>query len=154
MIISECKCELCCQGELPGKNSHLLSEFIIKETINKPSKANSSSRGHELLFNIMPNQGVGLYFQGSATEEAKTHLKKEEFTDEELPLLNTMKNPLTDNYLVCAKCEDRFKPVEDNFKIIYDKILSHIKTKGDGDEKFELSETEQLHSQLFLYTNL
>lgn len=157
MIISDCKCELCCEGELPGKESHLLSEFIIKETINKSSKANASgknSKGHELLFNIMPDKGVGLFFRGSATEEAKTHLKKEEFGDEELPALSTMKNPLTDKYLVCAKCEDRFQSVEDNFKIIYDKLLSDIEEKPPEKKEFTLSETEQIETQLFLYTNL
>jgi len=157
MIIKDCQCELCCEGELPGVESHLLSEFIIKEAINKRSKANASgngSKGHELLFTIMPTRGVGLYFRGSATEESKKYLNKNEFTDEELPALSKMINPLTDKYLVCAKCEDLFKPVEDDFKIIYDKLMSHIKGKVEGITKFNLSKNEKVLSELFLLTNL
>lgn len=121
MIIANCECELCCKGSLPGVESHLLSEFIIKEATNRDVKANASGKGpkgQEMLFNIMPDKGVGLFFRGSGTEQAKDILKKEDFSDSEVEELKQMENPLTDKQLVCSSCEKLFEPIEDSLKKI------------------------------------
>jgi hypothetical protein len=153
MIIAECSCKLCCTGELPGKESHLFSEMLIKETVNMPGKANYNRKNHELLFTISPLEGVDLFFGRNATQGFLDYTKIDELTDEEVEEFKAKENPLTDKYLVCSKCEDSFNPVENNFKKIYDNIIANTNNEPQKDF-FEVSESEKNWIDLFILMNI
>ena len=155
MIIKDCKCELCCEGDLPGVESHLFSEFLIKETINKQSKANAigkNAKGNELLFSISPLENAKLFIGRQSTEDGKRVLGKEEFTDEEVEELKSSENFLIDKYLVCTSCEKLFQPIENAFKEIYDLLLSEC--QKECTRYFELNEEQSVITELFFNMNI
>jgi hypothetical protein len=148
MVISNCDCKLCCEGKLPGVESHLFSEFLLKEMVNMPGKANAKGKNYELLFSLSPTKAVDLYFGRNATQGALDFVGKDTFEEEEVEKFQSDENPLTDKFLVCSSCEKLFQPVENEFKRIYDK-LTHF--KGDG---FPTSEEDRLWIELFLLMNI
>ncbi len=150
-MLVNCNCKLCCIGNLPGKESHLFSEMLIKETVNAPGRANVKGKNYELLFTISGSFEKDLFLGRSATDEYKEMTNVEEIPDEIVEQLRSKQNPLTDKNLVCAKCEDLFSPVESKFKEIYDRIL---KSSDNGDQSFDITSEESEYVELFLLLNI
>ena len=146
-------CKLCGSKKLPGVESHLFSEFLIKETANRPGKAHitgKSSKGNELLFSYSPFKKIKLYIGNQSTEAAERVLNKQRFTDEEVEYLQSdeNQNPLTDRYLVCYSCEKKFQPVEDSFKKIYNLLMS-----DSNKDNFKLNAEQSITTELFFNLN-
>lgn len=156
MLIHNCDCKLCCEGTLPGVESHLFSEFLLKEAVNQPGKANATgkgSKGQELLFTVSPIFGAEMFFRGPATQSALNFKGKQEFTDTEVEELRTLNNPLTDTNLVCSKCEKLFQPVENAFKNIYDKLTVEVNS-GNQRGYLELKGDQIGMTELFISMNI
>jgi len=105
MIIYDCQCNLCCSGDLPGVESHLFSEFLIKEAVNQDGKANVTgkhAKGNELIFAFSPYENTKNFIGRQSTEAGLKALQKKEFSDEEVEKLKTSENFLTDKYIVCS----------------------------------------------------
>lgn len=146
-------CKLCGSKKLPGVESHLFSEFLIKETANRPGKAHitgKSSKDNELLFSYSLFRKLKLYIGKQSTEAAEKVLNKERFTDEEVEYLQSdeNQNPLTDRYLVCYSCEKKFQPVEDSFKKIYNLLMS-----DSNKDNFKLNAEQSITTELFFNLN-
>lgn len=152
-MFNDCNCKLCCSGILPGKESHIFSNFLITETLYKEGKASpfkNFGRDHDLIFCIRPFDSINMYLKGSTTEEALKYLNKDEFNDEELEEIKKSENPLTDKLLVCSRCEDSFNPIETEFKKIYLKVINTTKNF----EEFTLNEAEYPIYKIFILLNI
>jgi len=152
-------CKLCGSKKLPGVESHLFSEFLIKETANRPGKAHitgENSKGNELLFSYSPFEKIKLYIGRQSTEAAEKVLNKERFTDEEVAYLQSDKNenPLTDTYLVCYSCEKLFQSVEDSFRKIYSLLMSECNNEEEVRKYFKLDEEQSITTELFFNLNI
>lgn len=110
-------CKLCRKKPANQTGSHIFSFFLIKGTVNEQGEA---KRDKEISFGISPTRFIDTYFGRSINPEKIEEVKGRELTTEEI---ESNKNPLTIDNLVCSDCEKRFGTVETYFKDrVYDKF--------------------------------
>lgn len=135
-------CPLCKEREANKKNTHYLTDSIIRSCLNK---SGSQDRGKGFYFEISGKPYLEFNFQQetSVTELIKA-LGREPTEDE---IVKAKSNPYSVDYVFCSECENRFSAIEGEFvKTILPKLRDSDLTNIDV---LEFSEVKLI--RLFFY---
>lgn len=104
-------CALCRNNEANKKNTHYLTDGIIKSCLNE---AGSSTREKGLYFDISSNTHfTRMNFQRATSRETLIKQLGRDLTDAEIK--EAYKKPYSVDYVFCNHCEDIFSEIEPEF---------------------------------------
>lgn len=135
------KCKLCLEKEANKKNTHYLTDSIIRLALNE---GGSNTREKGLYFDLSNNKGgVEFNFQRHTNSDEIRKEIKRDLTDDEIE--NAKEIPFSVDYIFCSDCEARFTNIESDF------IENHLDKfrKVDLDEIVQINIQEAELSRLF-----
>lgn len=135
------KCKLCLENEANKKNTHYLTDSIIRLALNE---GGSNTREKGLYFDLSNNKGgVEFNFQRNTNSEEIRKEINRELTDEEIE--NAKEIPFSVDYIFCSTCEDKFTNIE--FHFTENHLYKFRSVDLDEIEEIKIQETEA--SRLF-----
>ena len=139
-------CPLCNDKEGTKKNTHYLTDGIIRTTLNQEG---SNEREKGLYFNMSNISGsVEFNFQRATNVEKLEKGLGRETTDEEIERAKRI--PFSVDDVFCPSCEDVFTEIE---KKMFDNFLPKVrKVNLDGVSKLEFDEIKTI--RLFFYLQI
>jgi hypothetical protein len=138
-------CKLCQTREANKKNTHYLTDGIIRTALNQ---AGSNEREKGFYFDLSnDNPYVAFNFQrGTSVQNLEDALGRPA-TEEEIDQAKRI--PFSVDYVFCSECEDKFTKIESPF---LDKILPLFRDSDlSGTETIVLSRDETKLAKLFFY---
>ena len=116
------KCKLCQNHDADKKNTHYLTDKIIRSCLNVDG-VNDREKG--FTFDMSTgNPFIGFGFQRETSPELVEKALGREPTNEEIQ--EAKKNAFSVDYVFCKSCEDRFTAIEQEFiDTILDKLRGH-----------------------------
>lgn len=136
------KCALCQINEANKKNTHFLTDFIIRSCLNSDG---SNDREKGFYYNISPKTLFTEFnFQRNTQPEIIEREIGRAATDEEIE--KTKRISFAVDYIFCSNCEDIFTKIENEFAT---KFLAQFR-KTDLSDKNELVFTEASFRLFFL----
>jgi len=139
-------CALCQEREANKKNTHYLTDGIIRSCLNQDG---SGEREKGFYFDLSNNSAfVEFNFQRETSIPKLEESLGREATDEEIE--NAKEIPFSVDYVFCSVCEDLFTSIESDF---IDNILPRFRESDLNDnEEIEISECKEI--RLFFYLQL
>lgn len=139
-------CALCQEREANKKNTHYLTDGIIRSCLNQDG---SGEREKGFYFDLSNNSAfVEFNFQRETSIPKLEESLGRIATDEEIE--NAKKIPFSVDYVFCSVCEDLFTSIESNF---IDNILPKFRESDLNDNVvIEIAECKEI--RLFFYLQL
>jgi hypothetical protein len=104
-------CELCRERPANKKNTHYLTDGIIRSCLNEDG---SNAREKAMMFNISWNEdSIEAKFQRSTSTDAIARTYGREAKEEEIDEAKNV--PFSVDYVFCSECEDIFTEIENKF---------------------------------------
>lgn len=105
------KCKLCLKNEAKKKNTHYLTDSIIRLALNEEG---SNTREKGLYFDVSNNEeGIKFNFQRNTNSEKIIEEIKRELSEEELVSAKVI--PYSVDFIFCSHCEEIFTKIETLF---------------------------------------
>lgn len=105
------KCKLCRERPANKKNTHYLTDGIIRSCLNEDG---SNTREKAMMFNVSWNKdSIEAKFQRSTSTDAIVRTFGREARDEEIEEAKDV--PFSVDYVFCSECEERFTEIENKF---------------------------------------
>jgi len=139
-------CALCKQNKADKKNTHYLTDGVIRSAFNHDG-GNERESGviYELSGNIPT---VEFTFQRNTPQEKIEAVLNRIPSEEEIE--KAKNNPFSVDYLFCKNCEDVFTEIESPF---LQNLLPKFRT-GDIKNKYKLEYEEHRATRLFIYLQI